>query len=250
MFKRILDVSLALPLLLLASPLLIVCAILVKLDSRGPVFFRQTRVGRGFRPFRVLKLRTMEDHNRGAHYTLGADPRVTRVGSWLRTYKLDELPQLWNVVRGDMSLVGPRPVIPELTYEFYRSYEKLLRVRPGLTDPASLKYCHESEMLQGVPDPLVHFKRVVTPDKLRLSAEYLARATVWSDLQVMTQTATTLLAQFAGAQTGDRYPASSEQASGTFSDHTPPLAESGESAGIPVGIELSACAEESAETGD
>ncbi|MGB7549273.1 MAG: sugar transferase [Terracidiphilus sp.] len=191
--KRCIDISLAISLLLLASPILIFCALIVKLDSKGPALFRQMRAGRGFHRFELLKLRTMEDHRRGSPYTLGADPRITRSGRWLRKYKLDELPQLWNVLRGDMSMVGPRPVIPELADEFHSEYTRLLEVRPGLTDPASLKYCRETELLATVPEPLLYFKAVVTPDKLRLSQAYINRATAWSDLGLMAQTAFALL---------------------------------------------------------
>jgi lipopolysaccharide/colanic/teichoic acid biosynthesis glycosyltransferase len=111
----------------------------------------------------------------------------------LRWFKIDELPQLWNILCGDMSLVGPRPVVPELTKEFKLAYMQLLEVRPGLTDPASLKYCREAEMLALVADPLVYFKTVITPDKLRISQAYLQRANTRSDVVVMAATAWALL---------------------------------------------------------
>jgi len=192
-FKRSVDITLAGLLLTAALPFLAITAILIKLDSEGPVLFSQARMGRGFRRFRLLKLRTMRHRAAGSVYTLGEDERITRAGQWLRRFKLDELPQLWNVLRGEMSLVGPRPVIPELTMEFRGRYKQLLKVRPGLTDPATLKYCHETEILALVPDSLRYFKTVVTPDKLRISQRYLRRATVWSDLGVMAQTALALL---------------------------------------------------------
>jgi lipopolysaccharide/colanic/teichoic acid biosynthesis glycosyltransferase len=192
--KRCIDVSLAVLFLLPALPILLLCAVIVKLDSVGPVLFRQARAGRGFRRFQLLKLRTMEHCRAGSPYTLGEDPRITRAGRWLRRSKLDELPQLWNVLRGDMSLVGPRPVLPQLAEEFRREYKKLLMVRPGLTDPASLMYCRETEILALVPDPLAYFKAVVTPHKLRLSQAYLERANVWRDFAVMGQTVAALTA--------------------------------------------------------
>lgn len=167
---------------------MLVCALLIKVDSRGPVFFRQMRMGRHFIPFALLKLRTMQSQARGHIITLGADPRVTRVGHWLRSWKLDELPQLWNVLCGDMSIVGPRPVIPEIVRAHHGAYESLLTVRPGLTDPASLKYFNECRLLDTVADPLVYFEEVVTPDKLRLSSRHIETATLWSDLQIMAQT--------------------------------------------------------------
>jgi lipopolysaccharide/colanic/teichoic acid biosynthesis glycosyltransferase len=174
-------------------PLLAVAALLIKLDSRGPVLFRQVRMGRNFRRFQMLKLRTMRVTEGGCAYTLGEDARITRAGRWLRWLKVDEFPQLWNVMRGDMSLVGPRPVVPELAAEFRESYTGLLRVRPGLTDPATAKYCREEKMLAMAADPMGHFKGVVIPDKLRLSAEYLERASVRSDLVVLARTALALL---------------------------------------------------------
>ncbi len=193
MLKRIVDIALAGVLLIFALPLIVFAAILIKLDSEGPVIFRQFRVGRGFKHFHLLKLRTMTHLSDGPAYTLGVDPRVTRAGRWLRRCKLDELPQLWHVLRGEMSLVGPRPVVPELTEEFRDDYAHLLEVRPGLTDPAAVKYCQEAEILAMVPDPLQYFKTVVTPDKLRISAAYLQRANVWSDLGVMAGTLMALL---------------------------------------------------------
>jgi lipopolysaccharide/colanic/teichoic acid biosynthesis glycosyltransferase len=187
--KRAFDISCATILLLISVPVLLAAALLIKFDSEGPVIFRQDRMGRGFQRFRLLKLRTMNLHGIGSAYTLGADPRITRIGRWLRRFKIDELPQLWNVLRGEMSIVGPRPVIPELALEFKRAYEKLLSVRPGLTDPASLKYCNETEILESVPDANRYFKTVITPDKLRISLAYLLRANLWSDLALIVRTA-------------------------------------------------------------
>ena len=194
MFKRSVDSVLAALLLLVALPFLAVVAIAIKLDSSGPVLFCQCRMGRGFRRFRILKLRTMHIQLPGPAYTLGHDPRITRIGRLLRWLKVDELPQLWNVLRGDMSLVGPRPVVPELALEFEESYTRLLAVRPGLTDPASLKYYRENDLLDLLPDPKSYFKTVIIPDKLRLSEAYLERASVLTDLGVMARTAQVLVA--------------------------------------------------------
>jgi len=201
--KRSLDVCLSSLLLLAALPVLLVCAILIKLDSEGSVFFRQARMGRGFRTFELIKLRTMDSATRGCRFTFGADPRVTRVGYWLRKFKFDELPQLWNVLRGDMSIVGPRPVVPELTLEFREEYEELLSVRPGLTDPATLKYRDEAEMLGQFADPMEHFKTVVTPDKLRISRAYLRHANVRTDLILIGKTAMSLLALLSAHGSGE-----------------------------------------------
>jgi len=186
------DVISAAILLALSLPVLAVSALVIKLDSDGPVLFRQVRMGRRFRTFQLFKLRTMNLWGEGPAYTLGADPRITRAGRWLRRYKLDELPQLWNVLRGDMSLVGPRPVIPELALEFASAYEVLLTVRPGLTDPASLKYRSEAEILEAAPDAMHYFKTVVTPDKIRISKDYLKRANAWSDFVIVIRTAVAL----------------------------------------------------------
>jgi lipopolysaccharide/colanic/teichoic acid biosynthesis glycosyltransferase len=193
--KRSLDVFIAGLLLVIALPLMVLAAVVIKLDSRGPVLFRQTRMGRSFVRFQLLKLRTMRVDLDGSVFTLGKDERITRVGGWLRRLKIDELPQLLNVLRGEMSLVGPRPVIPELTIEFDWAYRRLLQVRPGLTDPATIKYCRETEMLARVSEPLRYFKLVVTPDKLRISQAYMARATVLTDIEMLVRTAVALLPQ-------------------------------------------------------
>jgi lipopolysaccharide/colanic/teichoic acid biosynthesis glycosyltransferase len=190
--KRSVDIVLGGLLFAVTLPLLVIAAIVIKLDSRGPVIFHQARMGRGFRRFRLLKLRTMQSCVHGSAYTVGTDSRITRAGRWLRWLKFDELPQLLNVLRGDMSIVGPRPVVPELTMEFRWEYEQLLKVRPGLTDPAAIKYCREAEFLAAIPEPLRYFKTVVTPDKLRISLDYLTKADVLSDFGVMVETAVAL----------------------------------------------------------
>lgn len=187
--KRTVDIVVSAVLLLLALPVLLVASIVIRCTSPGPVLFRQVRMGRGFRPFEILKLRTMAHAQAGLAYTLGHDPRITPFGKWLRRTKLDELPQLWNVLRGDMSLVGPRPVLPELTEEFHEDYALLLRVRPGLTDPASLKYSQEARLLAQTSDPMQFFKTVLTPDKIRISCEYLEQANLWTDSVTIAMTA-------------------------------------------------------------
>ncbi len=189
MVKRLVDIVLSASLLLFFSPVLAFAALMIRLTSPGPAIFRQTRVGRDFRPFKIFKLRTMAQGQAGLAYTLGCDPRITPVGRFLREAKIDELPQLWNVLRGEMSLVGPRPVVPAISEEFRGHYEQLLRVRPGLTDPASIKYRRETRLLASVPDDQHYFKRVVTPDKLRISARYLKRANFWTDGATIAMTA-------------------------------------------------------------
>jgi lipopolysaccharide/colanic/teichoic acid biosynthesis glycosyltransferase len=187
--KRGMDVVFSAVLLLLALPILLLSALIIRVSSPGPALFRQERMGRGFRIFQIIKLRTMIHAEGGLAYTLGPDPRITPFGKLLRRTKLDELPQLWNVLRGEMSLVGSRPVLPELTSEFRTPYALLLRARPGLTDPASLKYSQEARLLAIASDPLRFFKTVVTPDKIRISTEYMERANVWTDLATLMMTA-------------------------------------------------------------
>ena len=173
--KRVFDVAASAMGLLLLSPLLLILALLVKLTSRGPVLYRQERVGRGGRIFRITKLRSMfEDaDNRGPLITSAKDSRVTPVGRMLRRLKFDELPQLWNVVKGDMSLVGPRPEVPRYV-EFYSAAQRtVLTVRPGITDPASLVYRNEENVLAAQPDPEAYYRNVVLTDKLNMNLEYL-----------------------------------------------------------------------------
>lgn len=190
--KRLVDLFFALSLLLLVAPLLLIAALLVKLDSEGPAFFSQWRMGRGFRPFRIYKLRTMAADRRGSAITLGYDPRVTRVGAALRKLHFDELPQLWNVLRGEMSLVGPRPVICALARRYEGHYRRLYAARPGLTDPATLRFADEAVLLARMDNPAEYFHAVMMPRKLRLSRYYQQRATVASDFIVLTRTAVLL----------------------------------------------------------
>lgn len=188
MLKRAIDILAASVFLVIALPVLAFAGVLIRLDSPGPAIFCQPRMGRRFRPFRMYKLRTMRIVADGPAYTLGTDPRITATGRWLRRFKIDELPQLWNVLRGDMSIVGPRPVVPELAVEFDCAYRELLTVRPGLTDPASVKYCREAEILRRVADQDTYFKTVAIPEKIRISREYLEHASVWSDAVIVLQT--------------------------------------------------------------
>jgi lipopolysaccharide/colanic/teichoic acid biosynthesis glycosyltransferase len=190
--KRAIDILAASILLTVSLPMLVFAGAMIRIDSPGPVIFRQPRMGRRFRRFELYKLRTMTTGGDGPAYTLGADPRITPIGQWLRRLKIDELPQLWNVLRGDMSIVGPRPVIPELALEFDAAYQRLLTARPGLTDPASLKYLRETEILSQVANPYTYFKTVVTPEKIRISQDYLEHATLWSDMVIVVRTALAL----------------------------------------------------------
>ena len=182
--------------LVLILPLLAVLALWIKLDTPGPVFFRQERVGRLGVPFRIHKLRTMQvaQHEAAPQVTVGADPRITRAGRWLRRHRLDELPQLIDVLAGSMSLVGPRPEVPRYVAHYPAALrDKVLSVRPGITDPASLEFLDEAAMLAASADPERVYVEAVLPVKLRLAAEYVDQATPARDLQVLCATLRTLL---------------------------------------------------------
>lgn len=190
--KRLLDLVLALPAALLLLPLTAALALAVKLDSPGPALFRQRRVGRGGRPFTIYKLRTMVARapELGPGLTAGGDPRITRLGRFLRRTKLDELPQLWNVLRGDMSLVGPRPEVPEYVARYPAELRaKVLSVRPGITADAALEFLDEEGELRHAPDPEAWYLERILPRKLELYARYVDRWTLRGDLMTILRTA-------------------------------------------------------------
>jgi len=200
MAKRAFDIVVAGLGLLLLSPLLLAIAAWIRLDSRGPVFFRQERVGRGGVPFRIHKFRTMraDAPALGPQITVGEDARITNAGRFLRRAKLDELPQLLDVLVGTMSLVGPRPEVPRYVALYPPGLrDKVLSVRPGITDPVSLRYADESELLARATDPEREYIEVVMPQKLVAAAAYVEHATLASDLCVIGQTLRSLL--FGGA---------------------------------------------------
>ena len=188
--KRIFDIVVSLVGLILLLPLLVFVAVLIKLDSRGPIFFRQQRIGMVFRPFQILKFRTMIDNaqRRGGLITFARDTRITRVGRILRQTKIDELPQLINVLRGDMTFVGPRPEVPEFVELFRQDYEEILTVRPGMTDLASLKYRDEATVLGHSANPQEEYLRRVLPDKINLNKEYIKRSSFFFDLTLILKT--------------------------------------------------------------
>jgi lipopolysaccharide/colanic/teichoic acid biosynthesis glycosyltransferase len=190
--KRGIDVVLSLFLLVVLSPILLAAALVIKLDSRGTVLFRQVRIGRNFRPFSILKFRTMRSQLEGSAITARGDRRVTRVGRWLRASKIDELPQLVNVLRGDMSIVGPRPEIPEFVDLFRDRYQRILQVRPGITDPASIAFRNEEEILGSSSDPLRTYREEILPAKLELSEKYLRERTLRADIAALARTAAAL----------------------------------------------------------
>jgi len=194
--KRAFDLLGAAVALLLLSPLLLALALLIGLDSPGPVFFRQERVGRFGRPFRIHKFRTMvaDAPQRGPALTIGADPRITRSGAWLRRTRLDELPQFIDVLQGHMSLVGPRPEVPRYVAHYPPGLrERALAVRPGITDPSSLAFIDEAELLARAADPEREYIEHILPRKLQAAADYAERASLWTDLQVIVRTLRVLL---------------------------------------------------------
>lgn len=187
--KRAVDVVLAGVGLGLTSPLLALVSIWIRLDSPGPVLFRQVRVGRGGESFTILKLRTMRHDVSGADVTAGHDPRITRSGRWLRSTKVDELPQLVNVLRGDMSLVGPRPELPRYVAMWPpEARETILSVRPGITDPASIEFRREAEELGAVSDAERHYVDVILPRKVSLYVDYVEGRSLAGDLRVLAHT--------------------------------------------------------------
>lgn len=193
--KRLFDASIASLGLAVLAPLFAVVAVAIKLTSTGPVFFRQERMGKDFRPFRIYKFRTMVVNapQLGGQITAGNDPRVTAVGHILRKTKLDELPQLINVVQGDMSLVGPRPEVRRYVELFQDDYRVVLSVRPGITDLASVKYRDETEILGQANDPDQAYIARILPDKIALAKEYIAKRSLLYDVGLIFRTAWAIL---------------------------------------------------------
>jgi lipopolysaccharide/colanic/teichoic acid biosynthesis glycosyltransferase len=195
MSKRAFDIVTALMGLVLLAPLLLLVAFLIKLDSTGPVFFRQERIGKGFRPFRIYKFRTMvqDAPHQGGLITFGVDPRITRLGRLLRRSKIDELPQLINVLRGEMSFVGPRPEVRPYVELFREDYQEILQVTPGITDLASVQYRDEAEILGRFDDPEAAYVGHVLPDKIKLAKDYVRQASFFFDLVLILKTLGKLL---------------------------------------------------------
>ena len=184
--KRIFDIVASGIGLILLSPLFIILTIWIKCDSIGPVFYKQVRVGRNNMDFQLFKFRSMRvgSDKKGLITVGGHDPRITRSGYYIRKYKLDEFPQLINVFKGDMSLVGPRPYVDMYTEEQMH----VLDVRPGITDLASIRYRNENELLERVNDPDKYYVEVIMPDKLRINLEYVARHSFTFDIRLIFQT--------------------------------------------------------------
>ena len=191
MMKILLDKTAAFFGLLLLSPVLLVVTILIKLKMPGgPVIFRQQRVGRHGKLFTIYKFRTMTTGHQGSSVSVAGEARITPLGAVLRRYKIDELPELWNVLKGDMSLVGPRPDVPGYADKLVGDDREILLLRPGITGPASLKYRNEEELLATVDNPQEYNDTVIYPDKIRINRYYLHHYSFWKDIQMIICTVT------------------------------------------------------------
>jgi len=195
--KRAFDLFWTIAGLAVIWPLMGLLGALIYLEDRGPVFYRQVRIGRHARPFRIWKFRTMvQDADRqGPLLTVGHDSRITRVGGWLRKLKLDEIPQLLNVLSGEMSLVGPRPEVARYVAHYTEQQRRVLELAPGITDVASIEFRHENELLGDADDPERTYREEIVPTKIRLNLSYAARATVVTDFLVILRTFGCLLSR-------------------------------------------------------
>ncbi len=196
MAKRIFDLSVSVGFLVLFSPFYLLVALLIKLDSPGPVHYRAVRVGKGGRLFTLFKFRTMKENTSkiGPGITQMSDPRITRTGKILREIKIDEIPQLWNVIRGEMSLVGPRPEDPRYVEKYNEEQRKVLLVKPGLSSPASIQFRHEEKLLIGQADNLEeYYIRSVMPEKLKIDLDYVENRSLMRDVAICVRTAFTFL---------------------------------------------------------
>jgi lipopolysaccharide/colanic/teichoic acid biosynthesis glycosyltransferase len=188
--KRIFDFICSTLGLIILSPILIAIAIKIKMGSDGPVFFKQIRVGEKNKEFEILKFRTMviDAEKLGRQITVGNDNRITKIGGFLRKYKLDELPQLINVFKGNMSLVGPRPEVPRYVKLYNEKQRKVLDVKPGITDLASIRYRDENDLLGEAENPDDFYINTIMPDKLALNLEYIHKNNVFFDIYIILKT--------------------------------------------------------------
>jgi len=189
--KRLFDLVIVIPSLIVLFPIFLVLAALIKFDSQGPVFFRQIRVGKGGNNFPIFKFRTMvvDAETRGIQISTSQDSRITQVGAFLRKYKLDEFPQLINVLVGEMSLVGPRPEVPKYVAHYPLDVkDKVLSVKPGITDLASIKFSNENEMLEGVDDVEKEYIEKILPIKLRYYVDYAEKHSLIGDFKIIMMT--------------------------------------------------------------
>lgn len=199
MIKRLFDIMASSTALIFTAPFFVFIAFLIKLDSRGPIFYRQWRMGRGQKPFRIYKFRTMVD---GADQllpiTVYGDGRITRVGRVLRRFELDELPTLMNVLKGEMSIVGPRPELPKYLPYYSEEQQRVFSVRPGMTDLGTLRFRDETRLLAQADDPEKVYVERILPEKLKLNLEYLDRQSFWYDLAIILRTFALIINQQKG----------------------------------------------------
>lgn len=183
--KRIFDIVASFFGLIIISPIILVISVLIKLFMPGPVLFRQRRTGKDSKLFTIVKFRTMIINKGGSTTSVLGDSRITPLGAVLRKYKLDELPELWNVLKGDMSLVGPRPDVPEYTQRLTGEEKLILKLRPGITGPASIRYSNEERLLSEVADPQKYTDEIIWPDKVRINLDYYYNRSLWKDIKVI-----------------------------------------------------------------
>ncbi|MFC1807291.1 sugar transferase [Candidatus Omnitrophota bacterium] len=184
--KRILDIVVSALLLIFLMPLFVIIAIIIKLDSRGPILFSQKRIGVGFKPFTIYKFRTMySGATQDQQVTAENDTRITKIGGLLRKFKLDELPQLINVLKGDMALVGPRPEVPKYVEIYKDEYKKILKLKPGLLDYATIDFRDEEKMLSKYKDPEEAYIKYILPIKMELYKRDIEKRTFYQDLKLI-----------------------------------------------------------------
>lgn len=207
LLKRLFDIKFSLAGLIAFAPVLLLAALWIKLDSPGPVFYRGVRIGRFGKPFRIFKFRTMVANadRKGGPSTAADDPRITKAGKFVRKYNLDELPQFINVLKGDMSIVGPRPEVPQYVAIFNSEEKSILDVRPGITDWATIWIRDEGKILEGSDDPEKAYLERIWPEKHRLELEYVRHHSLWTDFKIMVLTLKThLIDRFKRGQSEQR----------------------------------------------
>ena len=186
MLKRIFDITLSLFGLIILLPFMLIIAILIKFDSKGTVFFKQIRITKGGKEFKIFKYRTMKvGSDKYSQITVGQDERITKIGSFLRKYKLDEIPQLINVLIGDMSLVGPRPEVPKYVALYTDEQKEILKVRAGITDYASIEFSDENDLLASEKNPEEAYIEKIMPKKIELNKKYLSEISVLTDIKII-----------------------------------------------------------------
>jgi len=186
LLKRIFDITLSLFGLIILLPFMLIIAILIKIDSKGPVFFKQIRVTKNGKEFKIFKYRTMRvGSDKYSQITVGKDGRITKIGSFLRKYKLDEIPQLINVLIGDMSLVGPRPEVPKYVALYTDEQKEILKVRAGITDYASIEFSDENDLLASEEEPEKAYIEKIVPKKIELNKKYLSEVSILTDIKII-----------------------------------------------------------------